>query len=1337
MAYLRPDSAGKRDDSPHPVSRPAPALKNKPAAKRKKANPNRILNPRQESLEKAFGSKYKAQTGKELRSNPGLLRALLESNVADIAAARDVMASGRVKVEHIPPIKDQDFANQFVVQLRKNGMTPLSIAMLSGKLSKSGRARDAGFLQTAQNQVDAFEALSRKQGPGREVEKGLEGDAVAEAVLGGLAGGLVAGGVKAVGGAAAKKAAGGLLTSDALKGAPAALRFTTPTKSVLKHIVPNRPSVARPLADYAARGATQRIAAGSAILASAPAANKAAQIGKEKADQMRKAGLQIEVDPSELNLDAQAIAAGEEPPKPKDLSGLKNGPGRLGLTSAIRRRLLHQARVNGWPVPDSVNDTELVAKAYKRNLTPEQRLSAGLVENAGTLAFVPAFAGAAYDAASRTGGEGATPWVQIAEGMANATANAVRRPLDNPLFFGSILSAGVKGVGRGSAKVLGVKEQPLKFKVGDVKGNPYEWQYGTAKANTLTRPAALLGQKILNNPRAKGLQDTIMAKQGGRAAETAVARATARGGQATHELSKALNKLGKKEQILAVWSHLTGSSAANQAAYYQRLYDSALKRKEGYKNSKGVDVPPRRVNPKDLDALKAKAVEWQQLADLDAKMSPKTRSRVEAFGREAESVEASNQQILADFGMSPDVMKQRLWQQALAQHPELKARVAEELKNSRLDWDTLGLIPKKADARAKVEGDLKGELVAAGHAPKMWTPHTPVDSGPSTFITAQNPFLTSGKDRLPSGRFEKNTGKTLRSGQIDERPSLTVAAAAKPAQVKSMVDDMERFLERKAVPLDVANDRGLRIDSDRFVYVRASKDGKLSRSAVMKRGQDQARMLEEAGLGNEGAINDLMSSIFDVVQPKDGRIPKGKYYVIPKAVQKQIVDNARTDAIRRGLAPGLRKVAQTSTSLMINTLPRTVFNNLFGGLPMSTMGGAGPLAHARYLRDPEIRALTPPELQGRGTAGAQTAKLSAKEGNPILRPWRSHTQRMRSYNVAVEDFPRGTLAVKNLLKEAKEVQYGNKVVAGMHRVNAETKKIAEGLYDTHPERYERAVKKTIDWVGDLGHLSKLDPAMQIAVPFWRWTKHILKSTLYTMPKDYPLRAILLQSMGEVGREYQREHGIWPSWIQGAIDLGDEIPILGGVKGEVTSVLNSSGAWPYSTQTQVLAPGFDNVGIDPLAPLSNVSPVVSLGPALLGANFERMSKLKDANYNDIEVGTPEWRRLVLAKFLEFAPTPYSRSGQENTSLPWDTQYKDNGLPRRPNDALNIFLRGIGVPVTPVLTGGPDLKALKTKTFKRATTSFTHMSPEEKKAMKQAWRQNDDGSYSTIIDLGHGH
>lgn len=1336
MAYLRPDS--DKPDAPNPVSRPAPALKNQSAKKRKKANPNRTLNPRQVSLEKAFGSKYKAQTGRDLRSNPGLLRALLESNVADLAAARDVMASDKVKIEHIPPIKDQDFANQFVIQLRENGMTPLSIAMLGGKLSKNGRARDAGFLDAAQRQVDAFEALSRKQGPGREVEKGLENDAIAEAVLGGLGGGLVAGGVKAAGGAAARKAAGGFLGADALEGGAAALRYTVPTRGVLKHIVPNRPSVARPLADYAARGATQRIAAGSGILAAAPASRKVAEKASEVAEAIRGGAAKIEVDPSELNLDAQAVAAGKEPPKPKNLEGLRNGPGRLGLSPSIRRRLLHQARVNGWPVPDSVNDTELVAKAYKVNRTVEQRLTAGLVENAGNLAFVPAFAGALYDASGRSlGGEGAKPFVEIAEGMANATANAAQHPIDNPLFAASILSAGVKTAGKGSAKVLGVKEAPLKFKVGEVKGKPYEWQYGTAKANTLTRPAALLGQKILNSPKAKGLQDTIMAKQGGRAAETMVARATARGGQSTHQLSKALNKLGKKEQILAVWSHLTGSSAANQAAYYQRLYDSALRRQTGYKNSKGVDVPPRKVNEKNLDALKAKAAEWKQLADVEARMSPKTRSRVEAFGREAENVEASNQQILSEFGMSPEVMKQRLWQQALAQHPDLKARVDEEFKNSRLDWDTLGLIPKKADARELVGAQIRGEMEAAGVGPKMWTPHTPVDSGPSTFITASNPFLTSGKDRLPTGRFERNTGETLRSGQIDERPSLTVAAAAKPAQVKSMVDDMERFLEKRAVPLDVPGDRGLRVDSDRFVYVRASKDGKLSRSAVMRRGQDQARLLEEAGLANEGAINDLMSSIFDVVQPKDGRIPKGKYYVIPRAVQQQVVNNARTDAIRRGLAPGLRKVAQTSTSLMINTLPRTVVNNLFGGIPMSTMGGAGPLAHARYLRDPEIRALTPPELQGRGTAGAQTAKLSAKEGKAILRPWRSHTQRMRSYNVAVEDFPRGTLAVKNLLKEAKDVQYGNKIVAGMHRVNAETKNIAKGLYDTHPERYERAVQNTVDWVGDLGHLSKLDPAMQIAVPFWRWTKHILKSTLYTMPKKYPGRAILLQAMGEVGREYQREHGIWPSWIQGAIDLGDDIPLLGGVPGKVNATLNSSGAWPYSTQTQVVAPAFDNAGIDPLAPLGNVSPIVSLAPALLGANFERMDKLKDSEGRPIEVGTPEWRRLVLAKFLEFAPTPYSRSGQENTSLPWDTQYKDNGLPRRPNDALNIFLRGIGVPITPVLTGGPDLAKQGKKAFKRAKTSFANMPLEEKQAMANAWKQNSDGSYSTIIDLGHGH
>jgi hypothetical protein len=281
------------------------------------------------------------------------------------------------------------------------------------------------------------------------------------------------------------------------------------------------------------------------------------------------------------------------------------------------------------------------------------------------------------------------------------------------------------------------------------------------------------------------------------------------------------------------------------------------------------------------------------------------------------------------------------------------------------------------------------------------------------------------------------------------------------------------------------------------------------------------------------------------------------------------------------------------------------------------------------------------------------------------------------------------------------------------------------------------VKRTIDWVGDLGHLSSLDPGLQIAAPFWRWNAHILKSVLVTMPKTYPGRATLLQAMGEVGREYQREHGVWPSWLRGAIDLGDNIPGLGGKPGETTTVLPTSGIWPYATQTGVIAPDMDNAAIDPIAGLSNLSPVVTLPAAVAGVDASKLAKFKDANNKEIAFGSPEWDRLIAAKALGVLPTPYSTSGQASTSLPWDEQFKQNGLPRRGNSPAEIAMRAFGVGTTPVLTGGKPLLKQRAAAFKRAKTAFGGLSIEDRRAMLGAWRHDGGDTYSTIIDLGHGH
>lgn len=1652
-----------------PAERPAPTLKSAPAPKRKRANLKRKLSDRQGRLVQQYGEDYQSRTGRSLSGEAGIVRALLEENIAPVSKIRDVMNVSDERPDRREPLSGPA-APRPKRKLERPATAPQRLLPRHDDGAGGGLRFDVGDALSSwrdlisptgsdnqdaasrdkrspdQRQADALANMSPKMRAAflRDQQRvadqgGSTEDPVAEAIIGGGFGGLGALGVRAATAGVAARAGGGLLAPIAEKGA---VRLTTPTKSALRHILPSRPAPAQALSDFAGRSAAHRIGAGSALLASSGGAAKVSEGAHALGTKIRGGAPEIFVDPSTLNPVGQALAAGKTPtPKEKAAIELEHGPGRIGMTPEKRAQLQRQALANGWHLPANVSDFELIAKAYKRAGSTLQHLAAGFVENAGDYAFVPAFAGATYDAAKRSaGGEGATPFVDLAQQSADAAIEAIKHPIDNPLFAGAILKGGLNATGKASAKALRVKEQPLTFKYGEIAGTPDIRQYGTASANTLTRPAALLGQRLLNTERAgtrrrdasgklkPSVQDRILSRQAAKQGQLIGVRASAAGALATKDLAQALSKLSRKEQILAVHSHLTGSPASNAA----RSHASELAAIEQRK------ADGHAVDESSLRALRAKAVEWDQLAQLEANLPAKSRARIDAFKAAADEAEARNQEHLAEWGVTPEEMHGRIWQQALAQHPTLQGELSDimgsarsDLRSQRVDarrmmkesetraaglyrnaakWQrqadalkgtrgkaaaaasgppthpdldkiaasararadkgdvstgeylmtadgSLGVVsgtvkggsssglkssqgrsvvkvhvrgadgkittrtmtgrelagakaryraqgaaaapkvgkpskrdvvfagtdmahpdqsvnvypithrgpigigvakvteetghrtnragsrrgfneswrvvvgdknavprtfptraeaaayayhlddalargdsPKEAlahadephlnpatdateirklppaqrkvalakraeDTRALADqvqaaanqhaerlaalkaghADLleqrttpelaaatdaaKADLAAQGFEPHMYVPQTKLDAGPATFLSPQSPFLTSGRDRLPAGRLQHNTGDTLRKGLVDERPSLALSAASKPAAIAQATSDIERFLRENGMPLDVPH-KGMAYDSSKYVAVPTTKDGKLDRSAVTDRLRVQADTNQQAGLGNEDVNAGLLEAVFATVD--SDHLPAGSFYLLPRVMRDQFISDARQEVARRNLAPGLRRAQRVVTSGMINVYPRTVLNNM-GGRAMSAVGGVGPLTDYRMLTDQRARDLVPLEMRQRGVTAAQTGGVNVKEGLKLTLPARWWTQWFRDKNVRVEDYVRGGQAVHDLLKQAKEVQFGSKIQAAMHRVNDDTYAIAHGLRDTHPERYEKAIQHTIDFVGDFGKLSKYDPFLSIASPFWRWTKHILTATLVTMPKDYPLRATMLMTMGEVGRDYQREHGIWPSWMQGVIDLGEHVPGFEDVKG-LTQAFNTSGAWPYATQSQVVSPGFDNVGVNPTQALSNATPLIPLAGSVLGVDTGQFKRIEDPNHRPVEPGSSDWLRAIGNRALQTFPTPYSFSGQEPTSLgPFGARYKDTGLPRRENTPLAIAGRAAGLAVSPVLTSGPELKGQGQTAFKRALSGFGDMPPEERAAMRRGWKAHPDGSISGTVPI----
>lgn len=1700
------------------VERPAPARRNVPSAQL--ATPHlrpagRHLTSRQQRLQDRFGADYKAQTGTDLKRQPGLMRALIAQGydpqeVFHTASLFDARPDRREPAAPPPPLPDlfkplgpgSRLDHPPTVDLQPlhhaqpsiggrgqyhgggsghNLLSTLNDLLATGSTTDTPTtdAQRAAQIQATANAMDPSIRDAAARDAAREIAQGGTLDPLAEQVIGSLGLGLGATAAKVAGERLAARATGDLLGGGAApvrvaeatggKGVPLAGRYEpvapkpfeyrVPTRGPLKRLAATRPSPAKAVSSFAGRSAAHRVAAGGAILASAPVAREISQLGHQAGTAIRGGAPKISVDPSRLNPVGQALAAGKQPAKAeKAKSDLQHGPGRLGLSPELRHQLMVQALANGWQLPSDVGDFELVAKAYKRAGNTLQHLAAGLVENAGDYAFVPAAAGALYDATQRSlAGEGTHPFVQFGQQAADSTVNALEHPIDNPLFALAGYGGIVRGVGRASAIPLRVKPQPLGFRYAeDVHGVPHVHPYGVAAPNTLTRPFALAGQALLNSPLAKipygrvpkgatkglTLQEHIMARQASHLGQADAVRTTAAGNLHVEHLARTLKKMSPAEQTAMIHAFMTGSPPAHQVAFYANEIAKLERAKSGYTTKTGKQVPPRSVDEVALQALREKHAVWQDLVKVEEGMSP---DQQDAFGAEGQRVEAINQEHLRNAGITQEQLDQRLQQRQLQQHPTLPstlqeinreerqshaARLAEARRLTResetraaglfrnaAKWDrqanALKGVPRgpkpatklptnpvapthpkldeiAAQARANAgkhegsngdyfmtkdgelgvvsgtilpgakggmygktqlqvkivrangkiatqritgrelaagknryrartaapaaaqrlgrgekrplafqQGDLahadqeatvyalqhngpipvgvakiteqpgmhggegsrrgfnerwrvvlghnhtlpknfatrgeaaawgarvdaalshgmspqdavkhansgaelgpapaveapapkrtsrldklppaerkvalkqraqeahdlatrvqeagnqhakrlqelrknrssvveeraaprraaaiaqaQAEMAAEGYEPRMYVPETAAE-GASTapvFGVPDHAFNTSALDRL-GARARTNTGTTLRKGLVDESTHRFLAAAARPTQVAHAIAAAQRTLDRVGHELHVG-DIGHSMDK-RFIYIATNKAGRLDPISTTKRLEEMAQADAEKGLGNAEVQANMVERVFSPVTPEGNVLPPGTYYAVPKVVHDRLVADARTEVQRRNLAPGLRSVQQKVTKGMISTRPATILNNA-GGVAMSALGGTLPQDFARYMHDPRARELirqAAPEMVHRGIIGSQTH--AGTGGKAVTAPARWWMDKMRGGSVAAEDAVRGAQLLHDLFKQAKQVQYGNKFLAAMHRVDAETYQIAHGLREQHPERYAAAIKHTTDFVGDFGKLHKLDPFLSLAAPFWRWTTHIVKSTLKTMPLHYPGRAVLLMALGEVGREYQREHGIWPSWMQGALDAGDHIPGFKQTKG-IRQAINTSGFWPYATQSQALAPGFDNVGIEPRQLLSNATPLAPLAAAaLLREDLATGSKITDPNKHPVDWLSGDYFRAVGNRLLQTVPTPYSFAGQEPTSLgPISPRYKDNGLPRRENSPFAIATRFLGLPVSPVVTSGPKLQKLGAKAESRAQKDFNTLPRATKLAMHRSWQRTAD-------------
>lgn len=413
----------------------------------------------------------------------------------------------------------------------------------------------------------------------------------------------------------------------------------------------------------------------------------------------------------------------------------------------------------------------------------------------------------------------------------------------------------------------------------------------------------------------------------------------------------------------------------------------------------------------------------------------------------------------------------------------------------------------------------------------------------------------------------------------------------------------------------------------------------------------------------------------------------GDYLLMPRGVYDGIQDAIRNQSFR--FTPGVLSKVNTATrvwrDLTLNIFPKTAFNNFVGSGILALMAGATPLDFLYAYRaimgkvDKEGRVYAfPPELRQRYYEQLTTqipTGLAAKLANTHATTetalgWVAYWMNsMRRLNGASEDLSRVAVwyskARPAAIRDAATIQY----FASMRSLTDDSMRVVEAMARNDPKwesMNDLFLQKSFDFLGDLHKGGQLQATIRLAIPFYQWYAHILKLTFFTMPLKYPGRALFLQTLGSVGEEYVKEHGVLPSGFDGLAPLFDGvIPFststeqVAGAPQMVTMSVGSNSWWPQGTVSPLATQPLDTImgSVNPLVKtpaiglVSTIAGITGSGALnLKGANF--LSQAKDENGNPITdtSGLFWWNINNASRIVPLMPSLFNLAGMADTSVP---------------------------------------------------------------------------------------
>lgn len=952
---------------------------------------------------------------------------------------------------------------------------------------------------------------------------------------------------------------------------------------------------------------------------------QAAKQGNKAASKIKGAGEKTgSIPKSFLSTSQAAQFPGQKTVTEQQIAELEAEKGGLGgLSNATRHTLIEGSVANGWPREMAIKavDSDLIHLYGNKPANPVLQFAKNLGSFAATQAAGPAGVVALGDAAVQAAKGNTAPLKNQAQQFVQGSMVGLpvigAHPFLHDLYWHPGESA------QNLSLVAGLADRAAgaasKFAPGVERSiTPEGFASPISRGQLATRPlqrgiektrdayvrsdnpvlnASLTDKRGVAHPVLGPLSPvarrTALAKEAYQATrERAVAPTMARSNQLRANVMRAATKIGK-ERAAALNAHLQGVDPVERAAFYRQVSSDL-----GTAKGRGA-------------LAHAKLSEKHPVTE--ATMTPEDHAYVSAVRSAAEfatSTRAGAGQLSADLSG-----RYRAYQAPIVVAAKNGDELAQRTQTLHNEWTD-------ALAKKRTPEELQPIATQFKQALDEFTQqHT--DAGGTTPVyipqevpqTLKNQFRREASVTTTSkvAKLKATQDKLFSSGQYRSTPSGVSLETHRAAVVQARIDHFKAVNDEYTTKAE----NGAPADPN-VVYVKAEN---LRSPVKLENTVGEHNLTDE----NVHSTLDQMRQALEggTIDVTSGYIPAhGDIRAIPKTIYDEL--HAST-LLPKGSPIGMKyDVANRAYQRFMLSKPSTAAANIVGNPILATFGGASPLDIAKgydIIRNhPDT---LPPQLMGEGLAGAAGERIARTPIGKFINFSISHQR-------ASEDAARAALYHHLVGPHVRQM---------MEATGKSADQVLKDLAEGRDPKAAHFVKKVEDFLGSMKPSKKFAPETEKMLSrgllFHRWLGHILTLTLYTMPVKYPGRAVLLQRISEIGDDYRKHHGVFPSWYSSMIPLLQHIATGSGTAESFTRVLPTGSIWPTANLPLPLA---DSEGANPWsAVINSTQPVLrSAVESPTGMDWASMTPFKDAKGAQFGPGL----NLPLLLGQEYRNLPYA-------------------------------------------------------------------------------------------------